>query len=74
MAGNVFVPPIFRTAPAATLIVPPPTVVPRFAVNEERSRVPLATIMFPAAADEELRGGRLPVRDFVVVPLIRNVP
>lgn len=46
-AGKVLVPPIFKVAPFATLIVPPDVDVPLLAVNEERSKVPAFTYILP---------------------------
>ena len=74
MDGNVFVPPIFNVAPLFTVIVPPATVIPLLAVKDERSSVPLATVMFPAVEALEFKRGRLPANVLTSAPLMRSVP
>lgn len=46
-AGKVLVPPIRKVVPPAITKFPPTTVVPRFAVKEDKSNVPPLTLMLP---------------------------
>ena len=71
--GNVLTPPIFKVAPSATDNVPPATVVPLFAVNVERSKVPEETTIFPVADVVEISTVKLPPSVFVNAPLTVSV-